>query len=391
MLEETDRLYTCDFCRVKSCLLQRDYFRYMFSGSYPENNPVFFPYWRFKGTLFSCVSDGIRHRFLDVSHQAAQSHYFPISIGLRGQALKMQFVLPESSGYFLPPSLPAATVRRIFEDQFKAILPKPVFHRAFIGESLSLIYSPFFIKDRVYDGLLNQPVSRALPDDFAASLSPVKPQPKNIQFIPALCPSCGRDLEGHRNSMVLTCKHCNSVWRADEKGLKKIKFAHMYEQGGEIRYLPFWRITAEIEGIRLESYADLVRVANLPKAVQNSWIDIPFSFWVPAFKVRPQTFIRISQNMTLGQPREKLLKELPNTSLHPVTLPLEEATQSLKINLASFIKPRKVLLSRLGEIKIKPKRFLLVYMPFVETAHELVQPRYQLALNKNLLVLAKNL
>ncbi len=392
ILEEADRLFTCAYCRVRSCLLQNDYFRYLFPGPHSENNDlIFFPYWRFKGTVFSCVSDGIRHRFIDVSHQALPSQCFPVSIGLRSQALKMQFVLPESSGRFIPPHLPFSSVLPVFEDRLKATLPKPVFHQAFIGDSFSLIYSPFFIKDKVYDGLLNQPVSSEPPEDLDAWLSSAKPPSKNIRFVPALCPSCGWDLDGHRNSMIFTCKNCHSVWRTDKNGLKKMKFAFIYEPGDNIIYLPFWRITADIEGIRLQSYADLVKLANLPKACQNNWKDIPFSFWVPGFKVRPQTFIRISQDITLGQPNEKLIRELPDAAVHPVTLPVEEAVQSLKIHLAGFMKPRKLLSSMLEEIIIKPKTDLLVYIPFLQTAHELIQPRFQLALNKNQLALAWNL
>jgi hypothetical protein len=103
ILEETDRLFDCEYCRVKSYLLQKDFFRYMLPNSAPENKDlVFFPYWRFKGTFFSCVESGINHRFMDISHQAVESRYFPISVGLRSQALKLNFVTPETRGLYFP-------------------------------------------------------------------------------------------------------------------------------------------------------------------------------------------------------------------------------------------------------------------------------------------------
>ena len=72
-------------------------------------------------------------------------------------------------------------------------------------------------------------------------------------------------------------------------------------------YLPFWRIKAGVSGIDLDSYADLVKIANLPKAMQENWNDVPFYFWAPAFKIRPKVFLRLANNVTLAQPRERLL------------------------------------------------------------------------------------
>ena len=85
----------------------------MLPNAAPKNkNLVFFPYWRFKGMLFSCVESGIKHRFIDASHQAVESGYFPISVGLRSQALKLNFVVPESRGYFLKPARTGILMRR---------------------------------------------------------------------------------------------------------------------------------------------------------------------------------------------------------------------------------------------------------------------------------------
>ena len=87
IMEETDRLFTCEFCRVKSYLVAEDVFRYLLPSQAPESkNLLYFPYWRFKGMLFSCAGSGIAHKFVDVSHQAVLSHLFPNSLGLRSQA-----------------------------------------------------------------------------------------------------------------------------------------------------------------------------------------------------------------------------------------------------------------------------------------------------------------
>ncbi|MGD8549587.1 MAG: hypothetical protein PVJ45_08195, partial [Desulfobacterales bacterium] len=136
ILKETDRLFACEFCRVKSYLFQKNFFRYMLPNSAPKNKDLlFFPYWRFKGMVFSCVEDGIKHRFIDFSHQAVDSDYFPISVGLRSQALKLNFVTPESKGYFLRPTQTFKNVMSIFTHRFSTSLPNPVFHQSHIGET----------------------------------------------------------------------------------------------------------------------------------------------------------------------------------------------------------------------------------------------------------------
>jgi len=146
-----------------------------------------------------------------------------------------------------------------------------------------------------------------------------------------------------------------------------------------------------VTGIQLDSYADLVKIANIPKVIQQGWDDIGFQFWALAFKVNPRVFVRISRDITLGQPRGKIVGELPKADLHPVTLPVKEAVESLKITLASFIKPARVLIPQIGEIKIKPISYLLVYIPFKVKHHDLVQEELHLSINRNQLALSGNL
>ena len=392
ILKETDRLFACEYCRVKSYLIQQNYFRYMFqSAAGGDKDLIFFPYWRFKGMLFSCVDGGIKHRFMDASHQAVESRHFPVSVGLRSQALKLNFVTPETKGYFLKPTLPFNNVLKIFERRLSTSLPKPVFHQSHIGETLSLIYSPFYINDKIYDAILNKPVGSAPSDDFHAMPLPGGNPDWRIQFVPTLCPACGWDLHGRRDSLVLNCKNCNSVWGPSKNELKRINFASILKKDNDVLYLPFWRIKTQISGITLNSYADLVKIANLPKAIQKDWSEIEFRFWSSAFKVRPHVFLRLGRNITLSQPQKKLEKELPDARLYPVTLPIGEAIESLTTSLASFMKPQKDLFPMLQDITIKPIGYLLVYIPFVEKHHEFIHSDFHLTINKNQLALASNL
>ncbi len=337
------------------------------------------------------MESGIKHRFIDVSYQAVESRFFPISLGLRSQALKLSFVTPEKSGYFLKPTFSFSKAMNIFKLRFSASLSGPVFYQSHIGDTISLIYSPFYEAGKIYDAVLNKALTLMRPDDFNALSLPGGRPDCSIQFLPTLCPGCGWDLEGRRDTLVLLCRNCNTTWQPAKSGFKPIKFATMPAKNENIIYLPFWRIKTEIDGIKLDSYADLVRIANLPKAIQKNWKDKEFYFWSPAFKVRPRVFIQLGRNITLSQPEKEMGREIPKARIHPVTLAIEDAVESLSMNMAGFIKPEEDMFPMLKDITIKPKHYLLVYMPFVEQYHEYVQPELYLAINKNQLSLASNL
>ncbi len=341
--------------------------------------------------LFSCAGNGLAHKFVDVSHQAVLSHLFPVSLGLRSQALKLKFVTPETAGRFLEPTQTLAHIEQNFDDRFGKSLPRPVLHHAHIGETISLIYAPFYIENRIYDAVLNRPIAASRTEDFDIEKLPVENPDWRIHFISTLCPNCGWDLEGEKDSLVLLCKNCTSAWYPVGKKLTKIQFGKHTAKESDAVYLPFWRIRPEISGLNLSNYADLVQVANIPKVVQSGWEDIGFHFWVPAFKIRPKIFLQLSKNMTLSQLHNGLAEELPEHRHHPITLPITEAIESLKINLASFIKPKTKLADILPTIDITAKSFVLIYVPFIEKHHELIQPDLQFAINKNVIALSDNL
>jgi ribosomal protein L37AE/L43A len=392
VMEETERLFNCDFCRVKSYLVAKDVFRYMLpSKAAASKDLVFFPYWRFKGMLFACTGNGIRNKFVDVSHQAVVSKLFPASLGLRSQALKLKFVTPETAGLFLEPTHTLEAIEQNFDKRFDKSLPKPVIHHAHIGETISLIYAPFYIENRIYDAVLNRPIPAVPTEDFSIDQLPAESPNWRIHFISTLCPNCGWDLDGEKDSLVLLCKNCTSAWYPIGKKLKKIKFGKHPAHDKATIYLPFWRIRPELFGIHLRNYADLIKVANIPKVVQPGWENIGFRFWVPAFKVRPKIFLQLSKNMTLAQLDNELAEELPEHRHHPITLPITEAIESLKVNLASFIKPKNKLADIFDGIDITAKSFVLVYVPFLKKHHEFIQPDLQFAINKNILALSENL
>ncbi|MBS1237400.1 MAG: hypothetical protein H6R37_644, partial [Deltaproteobacteria bacterium] len=107
-------------------------------------------------------------------------------------------------------------------------------------------------------------------------------------------------------------------------------------------------------------------------------------------KIRPDDFLFFSRNLTLSQPPKDYVPQLPSGEILPVTMPIEDAVESLKINLASFIKPHKML-QLLDTVEIKAKGVVLVYIPFQKSGKELFQPAFNLRTNRTLLQYAKNL
>jgi hypothetical protein len=382
---------------VKSYLTAKGVFHYALPSSAPPGRHlIYFPYWRFKGMLFSCLPGEINDRFIDVSHQAIGSLHFPISVGFRSQALKLRFATGELPGRFLTPVLKLERVVAQFIRRFSRDLPKPILHQAQIGEAVSIIYAPYYLKDGgpLYDAVLNQPAAATLADPLDLDALTGGASPFRIDFLATLCPHCGWDLSGSRDSLVLACRNCHRAWKARGRRLTELKLAHLpLGAEGKVLYLPFWRIKAEVSGLPLATYADMVRAANLPRVPRPEWERVDFRFWGPAFKVRPQFYLRLATSVTLSQPLERLAPQLPPADYptHPVNLPLGEAVETLKLNIASFLTPRERVDELLPQIEITPRKFLLVYLPFEERHHEYVHPGMNLAIHKNQLQLAHNL
>jgi hypothetical protein len=132
-------------------------------------------------------------------------------------------------------------------------------------------------------------------------------------------------------------------------------------------------------------------MGNLPKAIQPEWENQPLYFWTPAFKLQPKIFLRLSTQLAIAQPDPPLAKTL-RTNLHlPITLPSAEAVQSIKITLASLVRPLKDHLPDISSATAVPRELGLVFLSFEPRHHEYVHPNLNIAINKNILTLSNNL
>lgn len=416
VLEETDRLLSCNFCRTRLSIQARDCFHYYFPPADNVKEDVFFvPYWRFRGMHFLCITDRVEHGLLDKTVPAVGSRSVQASLGLRPQTLKPRFVQPSDKRIFLKPQLSfeesyVITQQKISFEQVtvhkdltvfesfdipitETIIKEDVlFYESFIAETLSLLYAPVYIRDAVvYDAILNKPASKH-PYDRSLDLQGAGKNSGTV-FLPTICPNCGWGMIAERDSCILVCPRCSSLWEASAEGFIAADFAVMgaAKDSTDIMYLPFWKMKVDVRGTDLRSYADLVRYANLPKSIQQGWEESVLYFWAPAFKVPPSTFLMLSRQITLLQPNKMTDNNLQGTRICPVNLPRREAIESVKITIASMAARKKIFFPQLNHINVECVESLLVYYPFTETKSEFIQKELRLGIQKNALKLGRNI
>ncbi len=389
ILEETDRFLSCGFCRVRLYILSRDFLRYYFQPTkHSIEETILVPYWRFRGMFFSVRPFDIKQKMLDTSFLSTDSRFLPVSMGLRTQALKMKFASSKIKADFIRPQFTFQEAISRVEKMTHFIdghnYTGKVYHSAFVGDTVSMIYAPVYIHNRaIYDGILNRPISN-LTAVRAEKLTDIDGRKKwQIQFSSALCPDCGWDLSGERDSVVLFCRNCDTAWHSVKGAFKRIGFGVMPWKGRDVIYLPFWKMTVDVEGVELNSYADLVRMANLPKAIRPEWHEKKLHFWSPAFKAYPKIFVRLARQVTVVQPGDRFKESLPRAELFPVTLDTSEAFESVKVTLANAIVAKRKIYPLLPNVKIKPKDATLIYMPFTQIANDYIHPQYHVSVQRN--------
>jgi hypothetical protein len=403
VLDEETRFFTCDFCRVQSCICSQGFPRYLFARSekaaaHPDApadaDLLFVPYWRFKGLRYTCAPAGVSHRFLDISALALEGSFLglPVSLGVRSQALPLKQITPKTAGRFLRPADRALVLDQAEQRSRRMSPPSDTGFTEHIGETLSLIYAPFYAQNgKLVDAILNRVVGPgADTGPGLADLPGCRPE-KQTRFVPGICPACGWNLEGANDSLILICRNCSTLWKPGNQDLTKIQFRCARPKSRTDVMVPFWRIQARIFGLALSSMADLARLANLPRAVLPEWEHQEVFFWAPAFKVRPRIFLNLASRVTLGQPAPNMDREIRENIHVPVTLPVTEAVQSIRITLAGLAKPRAERLPGLTNLEITPVRATLVFLAFEDQVHDYVHKRLKAGINKNALALAANL
>jgi hypothetical protein len=390
-LEETCRLFICKYCNVKSYLVPRDVFHYVFADKAPENKEIiYFPFWRLKGILFICSTDfAVHSEPVDYMYQALPSDYFPDSLGFKTQVMKMRFAGPEFKGRIFTPEISLEDIAEQIKHDYVAayrqayLTDLAFYHLEFIGIT-EIIYAPYYIHDKtLYDGISNERIDKfwegsiAVDEKLMADLPPVAHLRQDVKFIPTLCPHCGWDMECARDSLLLACTNCSSFYKPRQREVKKLGVGFMPGDKDTALYLPFWRLKVTVNEIQLDTYGDLIKIANLAKVVSEEDKQRPFHFWIPAFKIVSKLFLQIATHVTLCQPHGKIEQAMPKVPIYPVNLPISEVLKFPKTLIANFIVFKDIHFPKLQQIGITPQRIALVYLPFQAYGSEFVHPEYR--------------
>lgn len=150
VLNETDRLLTCPYCRVRHYLVPEDVFRYYLPPDprlADADRVLFVPYGRFRGMYFHLLWPDIESKVIDYNFLAIKEACFPGSLGLRPQTLHLRPALFNRGEESLTPDQDLFDFQRprtLTGSGSKSPYSRPTIEDdAYIGEVKSIVYAPF--------------------------------------------------------------------------------------------------------------------------------------------------------------------------------------------------------------------------------------------------------
>lgn len=395
-LAEADRLVSCSYCDGLNYLVNSGPLRFILPHEAPERqgeeNLIYLPYLRFKGHIYTCSGKELSHDIVDTTQLGYNDARLPASLGLRPQAMKIRLYGPEHRGRFIKLTEKVVDVFSKAAQLTDSVSSKnsQLYHRSFIGETISFIYLPTYLKSTtLVDGVLNRPMCRRMSRDLLSHTT-VATQKWLPRFLPAICPHCGAALQAAKDSLVLSCSNCQTLWEEENGTFVKVDFT-VIDGGRTKTYLPFWCVTPETEGIQLNTFGDLIQLTNQPVSSHQKDSEKHLSFWIPAFKIRPKHFLRLAKNLTLSQHKLVAQEQHIHKKMFPVTLPAQEAGQALKAALTAMVLNTKHFIPQLPHLKMTPQRYRLVYLPFHSLGQDLVQDHTSVAISRKILYFGRTM
>jgi hypothetical protein len=321
----------------------------------------------------------VRERVLDATFPATAAGCLPQTLGLRPQALKLRFATAKTAAFFLATDRPlgaalagTADLSRLADVAIEGTAP---LHREFVVETASLVYAPLVVRGtRIVDALLMREIPGCDGEAEALLAQVERTRRWELQFIAALCPECGHDLDGSPRSVVLFCRSCRAGWQGASGGLRRVPCDALAGAPGSV-LLPFWRLRVSLSAFSLHTGGDLTRFANVSAGVRKGAAADPLWFWVPAFPLAPGPFLRVARQLTLAQlPLDAGTSEgVEWPAVQSATIEAAKAFGAVKVLLAQLGQPRKEVFPMIPSVAAALLEARLALLPFTASAGDWIQ------------------
>ena len=103
-MEETDRLFTCPFCKVRLYMASNGPVSYYLDPKASDPDTFYAPYGRFRGMGFSSCVGGTNGTVIDGTTITRPMPPCPDTLGLRPQAMKLHIAGGQREGRFIQPA-----------------------------------------------------------------------------------------------------------------------------------------------------------------------------------------------------------------------------------------------------------------------------------------------
>lgn len=387
VFDEVETIFSCPYCRVRLFMLVAGTLRYCLPArSAPQEALVYVPYWRMRGLVFFGTMPQVEHRLLDSTILALKEMFFPFSAGLRPQAMRLRFAYAIPEARFLEHQIPFEEALKRMERGLVSVGAYPktsVQYQSFVGEQVSLIYSPVYERQGSwFDAVLDRPLPKSTPG-FVPMEAVTSGEKWPVSFIPTLCPYCGWDMVGDKSSVILFCDNCEKAWQSSREGFVETQLLVMPSGESVDAFLPFWRLSVEAEGIQLRTFADLARISNIPKAPRDAWSQERAYLWIPSFRINPTLFLRLAKQFSLAELQAVPDASWKGTSIFPVRLNRRQAEESVKVVLGHLAAVKKHIYPHLAKLRITILDAELVLVPCQRQGEDLVQPELGISLSRS--------
>jgi len=383
-------LLSCRFCRTSLYLCPDGPLAYFMEA---DRRPragvealVHLPFWRFRGIRYRVRDGRIHGTLVDATTPAATGLPHRATLGIRPQVAPL--TLLAHGRRMVRASVSDKTALQQAQTRVKlAEAERPELER-FIGETQCLIHAPFLLRPvrDAGDGELvgawrGAALRCALPADEFKRITETGLRPAatvSRRFLSLVCPECAGDLPAVDSAVGLICPSCLRGWSIQGQTYQPLAFRVLRtaDPGPEGRFLPFWQLDLLLDGVPLETRAEMRRALIPYQPVPPSWENDPLRLFVPAFKLNPQVLVRLAGNISLApfdDPAETA-DFRHRERAESLRLPLTEAAQAVKIVLCSLFGRNRNLAPLAVKARLRITAARPVFLPFRSRGRDYVEP-----------------